>query len=764
MLGTRVTRDGVELHVGLVPLLAWSVWAATGALSPLPPWSAGRLLALEEATAARLAAAPARLADWSFDVGGTPQAGALGAGWSESETALEAGRRRSFVWIDGERAEVRFASPRWQAARLSLAAAPLQALAPLEVEVAIDGEPRGSLSFPLGWNVSRTELGELGDGAHVLELRPRASATPPGELRRLSLAVDGIAVGTSERIEPAVDRGVFGGFLRVGLEERPALFVAADAPAPTLPPGSADVRLTPGLTAWYAFGIGGVAAAATPIVSALQGLAAAELVVLVPGLAWWARFGRSAGPLCIAELLGFSTLAWLAAFVLLRAVGAPPDVGTVAVMVALIGCAPLPFLRRERRRVSVEWAALVAALVAAAALAFFALQVVPALEDQDMEVQSTAYALATRQAPLALTNRGTPHFFAHPPLLHVWQAASFALAGRLDRVRYYAEAGERARAVPLQEPAPDTPLAARPHHAEWKVLLRRFLVEPLLWPTRQVNVLLAALAIGLAAGLAGSISGSRALGLALAAVLLTFPEYLVRGAYGGYFASTTLLSLTVLAGLHAGAREPGLMPASALAFLANQKGLLVPAAWVAAAPAGTSVWQRLRPAAGGLLAAAGYLVYGLAIDRDSFVYDFLKEHVARRLTPADVRLASDASRFYPSIPQLWLEFAARYGVVFLLLAAWAAARGLARGGPAVRTAAAAVLLGAAVFSVTDWRQTKHLSLLAAPAIVALAGCVPPTRFARRVAIGLCLALAARNLWTVWPLLTDFLALRPSTSW
>lgn len=761
--GVRFTRDGVEVHVGVVWLVVWAGWALTGVLSPLPPWRADRLLALEERAAADLAAAPAPFGDWSIDLGETLQAGALGPGWSENEAFREQGKRRSFVWIDSERGEVRFPSPGWDAALLAVEASPLQSLAPLAVDVFVAGEARGTLVFPLGWTVARLELGAVPAGRQVLELRPRAAAAPPGEARSLSLAVDGIAVGTTHEIEPSADRGVFAGFLRVGLEDRPALLVSSDARAPDVPAGSARVDVKPRLAAWYAFGMGRAARAGTSLVVALHGLLAAALVALVPGLAWSARFGRAAGASRIGEVLGFSTLAWVAAFLLLRAAGVFPNGLPSAAATALIGAAPIPFLR-QRQRVAVAWGPLGAAVGAAAALSFFALSVVPALEDQDMEVQSTAYALATRQTPLALTNRGTPYFFAHPPLLHLWQAGSFSLAGRLERVRYYAEAGERARGRPFQQPPPGTPLSARPHHAEWKALLRRFVVEPQLWPTRQVNVLLAALAVGVAAQLTTLISGSPALGLALAAVLATFPEYLVRGAYGGYFASTTLLTLALLAGLETRDRAAGMLTGSALAFLSDQKGLLVPVAWTAAAPVETTVWRRFLPLAGALLAVTAYVAYGLAVDRDSFSYDFLTEHVARRLSLSDVRLGSDASRWYPSIPELWLEFAARYGALFLLLAALAGARGLTSPRPAVRAAAAAMLLGAAVFSVTDWRQTKHLSLLAAPALVTLADLPPRSRSWRRVALVVCWALCARNLWTVWPLLTDFTALRPSTSW
>src|SRR5262245_62994224 len=176
----RFTHRGIELHVGVALLVAWSAWALTGALTPLPPWRAGALLGLEEQAAARLATPPAGLRDWSIDVGGAPQAAALGAGWSESESLREGGRRRSFVWIDARRAEIRFAAPRWEAAWLSVEASPLQALAPLEVEAALDGDARGTLSFPVGWTVARLPLGMVDAGRHVVELRPRAEAVPPG--------------------------------------------------------------------------------------------------------------------------------------------------------------------------------------------------------------------------------------------------------------------------------------------------------------------------------------------------------------------------------------------------------------------------------------------------------------------------------------------------------------------------------------------------------------------------------------------------------
>jgi hypothetical protein len=123
-----------------------------------------------------------------------------------------------------------------------------------------------------------------------------------------------------------------------------------------------------------------------------------------------------------------------------------------------------------------------------------------------------------------------------------------------------------------------------------------------------------------------------------------------------------------------------------------------------------------------------------------------------------------ASNGYPSPGALWLEFGARYGWLFLVGVAGASLRGLRDTRPAVRTAAAAVLLGALVFSLTDWRQTKHLALLVPPALVALAGAWPRTTRGHRVALALLLAALATNLAHVAALVADFGAWQPAAGW
>jgi hypothetical protein len=562
-----------------------------------------------------------------------------------------------------------------------------------------------------------------------------------------------VAVGTA----PAPARQEFRlvQWVPVGIDERPASLLPA---SPATPSGQPKVR-TPGLRGWYGFGAGAAGRLGAAVPEAAHGRERGAHAI-VTGLGY-AALCTASGPerLALAPLFSFGGLAVV--FGALRVLGLSPSPGAVALGLALVG--GLPLLRPPRGDAGLlRWRALVPSGLALVALVFFAARIVPPLDDQDLEVQATASALARRGTPMTVTDRGTRYFFAHPPALHVFVAGSFALSGRLGRVGDAdALALEAERRGPFLEPRLEE--YPPPYYDLWQRLLERFFTEPERWPTRQVNVLLAAIAVGWIAELGAVLAGSSAVGVLVALVLATFPEFLVRGAYGGYFAVATLSTLAIVATLDRA--RPGWSAAATAAFasLAEQKGLLVPAAWLLAAPHGSGS-GRLLP---GLGAAAGLLAFaawGLAIDAPTFVYDFVKVHVVRRLALGDVRFSHDPAIWYPSIWELWREFAARYGILFTIAAGIACLMALRSREPRARACGAAVLLGALIFSLTDWRQTKHLSLLAAPALLALAAARPTTPRARVVYFALLGALVVFNVATAWPLLRDFSALTPSTIW
>jgi hypothetical protein len=713
---------------------AWAAWLLTGALVPVPPWSAPQTLDAESRAAAALLADAERTPAWSATAGG-PQRGAFGAGWAEPQRDAGSAFRRAVL----PSAEVVFQAPRLAAASLRMRIGP--AASPVSVAVALDGRPRGTLDFAAGWSEASLELGALDAGRHALVLRG------PDDWTLAFVAVGRLARGMPERD---------GGFVQwraIGADERPVYYPTAGAePPPGLP------RLErAGLVGAYGFAAGAGGPVATAL-EVLHGLVAAGLLAFVTGLPFACRL-PGPGAARFAGALALSALAIVTVFVALRLLGLAP--GALPVAAGLAGLGALGLARAGRARVAVPWRALGPALLAAPILAVFALRVVPPLVDQDVELQGTAHAIATRQQPRMVTDRATTWFFAHPPLLHVFTAGGFALSGRLGRVAdAHTLALEGASREPFVAPAPGS-YPPRYYDLWWR-LLERFHREPQLWPTRAVNVLLAAAALAWLAELAARVSGSTAAGLAIAAVLASQPEFLVRGSYGGYFALTALSGLALLFALLAGDRA-GAGLGAALGALADQKGLLVPAAFVLAAPRGTGLW-RVAPALAAAGALSAFAVWGLALDAPSFLHDFLREHVARRLALGDVRFDHDASAWYPSIPELWLEFAARYGVLFTLASGAASLLALRSRAPAVRAAGAAALLGALVFSVTDWRQTKHLSLLAAPALVAVAALWPPGRRARLVFLAALLAMIAGNLLRDAALVADFDSLRPSTIW
>lgn len=731
-----LSRNGLAIPVPALWAGAWVLWMLTGAALPVPPWSAAERLDAEERAASALVADPARTPAWAAVAGGL-QPQAFGVGWS----AVERGGGRSFVRADLPRATLVFVSADWPSATLRIRSGPTETVGTDPVAVVLDARERGRLAWNGAWAVEALDLGALASGRHQLELQ--------GSFPGFTLAA--VAVGAPESDVLDRDAG-FVQWLPVGADERPVFFPAAEGATP-----KGVSILWRGRRGDYAFAAP-PAGRASALLEITHGLSAGALLALLSGLPIASRLAQTAAARATLAL-ALSAGGLLVVFLALRLFAVPPGVGPVAAGLLAFGAAGVFAARRER--VFVPWRALLPGVLVLPVLVHFALRVVPPLVDQDVEPRATAHALATRQVPATVTDRGTTHFFAHPPLLHLFTSGSFALSGRLSRV---ADAERLASAGQAREASRQPEYGAYPprYYDLWWDLLERFHREPQLWPTRALNVLLAAATLAWLAELAARTSGSTLTGWLLAAVLGSFPEFLVRGAYGGYFSLTVFTSLGVLAAL--GERRDGASGlASALAAITDQKGLLAPAAWLLAAPRGSGR-ARLVPAAAAAAALVLFAAWGLLIDAPAFVHDFLREHVARRLSLSDVRLTHDPNVWYPSIPELWAEFASRYGLVFTLAAAAASLAALRSKLPLVRAAGAAVLLGALVFSLTDWRQTKHLALLAAPALLALAGLAPRGRRARWAFALLLFAMIATNLAASLSLAADFDALRPSTIW
>jgi hypothetical protein len=540
----------------------------------------------------------------------------------------------------------------------------------------------------------------------------------------------------------------------------------------------------------------------------LPGLAAipeaslvAVLGIVLPGLAGACFPGGSGAPERALRFLLGVTLLNAAAIVVRAALGVPATpVGYAAILVPLAAGAFALGKARGGGIPRVSRGAAYAALAAFLLAAWAGTCVVPPLEDQDMEVQGTAYGIVHELRPICLTNRSTLHFFAHPPLLHVWNAATLTLSGELDDVRASYDAAVQERAsLPDEARRPSFARAfaalrdpgERPDRSlRWaRSVYPGFLAHPALVGTRAPNFALAALLAALTFAALRRIGAPPADAALLTAAQTTLPEIFVRSAYGGYFAISAVTFL-VAAWLAASGEARGKLASGMLAMLANQKSVVIGAASTAAG------LRRAMPLLLGLaVGAALFAAWGLSIAPEEFVADHLRDHGFARVAISGG--AHDAPRHpgaptYPSRAGLWLEFARHSGILWTLAVATACGAGLARtvrrrrGGEAagaaeasgarespgveegdrlLRVALAWTLIGAVLFTWIDWRQTKHLAKLVPAMSLLLGGLAAaaprPARLALRGAIVLSLVW---NAVMIVRLAGDFGSIAPSPMW
>lgn len=509
--------------------------------------------------------------------------------------------------------------------------------------------------------------------------------------------------------------------------------------------------------------------------------------VLAPAFVgvWWS--GARALPARVTAGLAALAVLDLAAVGVLRALGREP---TPAAFAGALGALTVgaAVAAAARRRPLPGRPGLPAAAVAAGGFLLFAfsgLRIVPPLEDQDFEIQATANGIVRDLSPVCLTNRSRLHFFAHPPLLHLYAAATLTLAGELDDVRpAYDTAKAELRRVPSRRgPAAIARAFRDPPRLPDRYLLwakevePAFIAAPALTGTRAPNFVLGAAAALLVFGWCRRLGADTAGAALAAAVYATLPEIVVRSGYGGYYALT---AVTLLTGTWLAADRPllgrGAGTAGVLAALANHKTLLVGAASAAvrALRRGGPSWML---AAGMAAGAAAFWAWGLAIDPADFVGEHLLDHGVRRFAGGEV-VAGTGEAVYPSRAGVWLQFARHFGWAWTAIAAVALVCALrhafrrsdgaaAPAGDDVHLAVLAswIVAVAVAFTLTDWRQTKHLCLLV-PAAAVLVGAMDAraSGWTRRAFRG---ALAVSLVWNaVWivRLARDFGAMAPTPLW
>ena len=231
-----------------------------------------------------------------------------------------------------------------------------------------------------------------------------------------------------------------------------------------------------------------------------------------------------------------------------------------------------------------------------------ATRMVPPLEDHDMETQGTAWALLNRLKPLHLTDRGTTYFFAHPLLLHFYNAHTILFSDALNELRWYERDASLGQKILNTRPAPGMKISFMtrdgreikrevsgidkekiildkgapgavsrifipdfqvPPFRPRKPILKgqtslnshdlrfwatcsfvedeavpRFKKKPLLLPTRMPNIFFSCLTAFVLFCFLEKFTHSRLLAALGPLLYFTFPEIFVRSSYGGYMAIT----------------------------------------------------------------------------------------------------------------------------------------------------------------------------------------------------------------------------------
>lgn len=530
----------------------------------------------------------------------------------------------------------------------------------------------------------------------------------------------------------------------------------------------------------------------------LTALLVGAILFLAPGLAWTDHRKGDAAIILFRAAVA-SLAAGLSVALVLMLVGAAAHRIAFLIMLALVTNAGILIGHRKGWFDAKPFADPLPRLVSAIAAVFLvqsylgAAYFVPALEDQDMETQGTAYGLMHELMPTVVTNRETRLFFAHPLLLHTWIGESALISNDLGRLKYQHDASLAVR---------DDPSSV---DAQWTKAFAHFEKDPVLLPTRTPNLFLGALTLFPMAFLVFLLTGSSAAAAAACVIYATFPEIYVRTAYGGYLAVTNFFLVSgayfylLKSGLLTrrgviGTEDPMGRATWLAAFLGgwtDQKFLLLPLAAPLHAALKALLDIRLLAVGGlrgflravfsrpyviaGLLVgtgfAAGWLTfaaYGLIVAPDEFIKDHLKGHIWWRLnkiTDVNVFQVERGGFVYPSVVALWQQFMHHTGWLLIppmLLAMWYAL-------PRMRAAHGLLLLWALIgivgFSVVDWRQTKHLAHIL-PALAMLTAVYWASLEGRaKSLLGAVLAVAvAWNVCRIVLLMNDFTYLQPLPIW
>jgi len=404
-----------------------------------------------------------------------------------------------------------------------------------------------------------------------------------------------------------------------------------------------------------------------------------------------------------------------------------------------------------------------------------ALRIVPPLEDHDSETQGTAYGLMHKLEPYMVTNRYAVYFFAHPLLLHFYIGNSFLLLDELDEVSYYYDSALEG------EKTVDKTNERELLDKIWKRDFQNFVANPHLLATRMSNLFFCVLIFYVLFLFLYSSTESYLLSLSGPVLYFTFPEVFVRSSYGSYMAIENF-SFLMIAYLfffkdrlefNKKYNNTLFLMCGIFGGLASQKVL------IAVFAMGIldfnchdgNFWEKIRASLknrivqGVILGTILFWGYGFLVDSKVFIEDYLKQHMVYRFRLDDVRFTFSNKIWYPSIVDLWKEFNGHLGFPFLFVALPLTVYTLFHIKRRESFFGLWFVAGAVLFSITDWRQTKHLMLIILPLIIAMIFHISKSRRWVKIAYtGMILFLVYNNISVILKIAGDFSTISPTPIW
>ncbi len=287
----------------------------------------------------------------------------------------------------------------------------------------------------------------------------------------------------------------------------------------------------------------------------------------------------------------------------------------------------------------------------------------------------------------------------------------------------------------------------------WKMareVYETFYAQPLLLYSRLPNIFFTLLSCWVVYLIVLSFTQSKILSCFALLVFITIPELLIRAVGGSYTAVDIYFILIVTYIYLAGKRKWVLFCASAMAALTDHKLLILAVSFMVTEALKGNLFRKNSPmlamSFGFFSGTALFWIYGISINKEAFFADHFRYHFVNRI----FHLQDFGYSGYSSIGNLWWEFI-RVLNPFLFLSFLITFFVFMLNRFKAKTSIFLItysVIGAFIFSIIDWRSTKHLILLIPALLLFIFDNFPSMANNRKIIVSILSLAVIFNIWRI----------------